>query len=509
MKPFTKAEKQKNQLWEEFCLFNDKLENFDEDDFYDYAKLLELKKKYKKSTICCLFVILNSIYYKKFGLHIKSFQRVDTLLKSYRNDIEPMNPVRRFSEAEIINFIKNAPDNEKYIHIKIGVILLYFAKLTINDLEIIEISNVCIDPEKGCWINLKKQNINNVESENDEYKIPFFCKKYFTNYINTLTYNDITNGLLFRRYYNIPKFKDFRYGVEKMGRNVMHKFSFDVALYLNLANFLDYNTCSFRQNKRKRELVSCEEISSDTNPEDTRTINLVKSKYIRLINVSSNFVAFTGRNHSYNIDDALRYTYHLFHLLNFDYNLLNKCINKFCKLDNFLAQTCSDHTGVFSNPRIEWIIQTANINKMKNISKLFKESEIKSFVSEAPNNDEFIEFKVAILLLHFLEIPPSYLLNIFLFDIQLFDSHCEIYCQKSEGKKMYKLPKFFNSYIKLFIGKIKPIQHNYDRIFWKYLENGNIIQPKQDLSKSNLTVKKNYNFCLMATTFLNLPFPNF
>ena len=79
------------KLWEEFKQFSDR--DFAEkvpaeDDILKYIRFLREDRKLASSSVWTCYSMLNSVIKSKYGLSLKAYVRVTTLIKSYDTDVK-------------------------------------------------------------------------------------------------------------------------------------------------------------------------------------------------------------------------------------------------------------------------------------------------------------------------------------------------------------------------------------------------------------------------------------
>ena len=112
-----------------------------EEDFIQYFDYLKGVKKLAANTIWSQYSMLNHKFQALFGEKLQKFPRITMLLKSYENGYVRKKS-KIFSKEQIENFLKNAPDDGEFIHIKVAILLCYFGGLRCADLVNINCSDL-------------------------------------------------------------------------------------------------------------------------------------------------------------------------------------------------------------------------------------------------------------------------------------------------------------------------------------------------------------------------------
>jgi len=240
-----KTAKRYDDRWKQFCDYC-KLDfrKPNEEDLIQFFDHLKNNLKMAASTIWSIYSMLNHKMQLLHGVKLQTYPRITMLLKSYEAGYT-RKTAGQFSKEQFEEFIKNAPNTGKYIHIKAGVILAFFGGLRCAELVSIENTDFEFNESTGMWVSytVSKQR---GESIQNKFNVPLEYCQYLENFDKVLTEANLGEGRIFKTY-RIRKSGEGYYVNQAMGKHILAKFPVVMASFLNLSNPSSYTGHSLRR----------------------------------------------------------------------------------------------------------------------------------------------------------------------------------------------------------------------------------------------------------------------
>ena len=241
-----KSSKKYNDRWNEFMNFSNINQDNEpnEESFLTYFDNLKHQKNLASSTMWSIYSMLNHKMQMVYGQKLQKYPRLTALLKSYE-----ANYVRKtakvFSKEDFNRFLKDAPDEGEFVHIKAGIVIAFCGGLRCADL----LSLMCEDFEfnqlTGMWINYSVSK-NRGELIRNKFNVPLEYCSYLQAYDEKLADCGVGNGRVFKTF-RLKKDGTGYYINQPMGIHLISKFPTKMAEFLKLKDSKLYTGHSIRR----------------------------------------------------------------------------------------------------------------------------------------------------------------------------------------------------------------------------------------------------------------------
>lgn len=209
--------------------------------FFDHLKN---DKKMLASTIWCIYSMINHKMQLLFGEKLQVYPRVTMLLKSFEAGYT-RKTAGQFSKEQIQEFLTNAPNTGKFIHIKAAIVLCFCGGLRCAELVLLNASDFEFNDTTGMWVSysVSKQRGETIKNK---FNVPLEYCQYLENYDNVLTEAKLGEGRIFKTF-RIRQNGNGYYVNQPMGKHVLAKFPEQMATFLGLPNPTSYTGHSLRR----------------------------------------------------------------------------------------------------------------------------------------------------------------------------------------------------------------------------------------------------------------------